>query len=115
MTTFFERLADAVAAPVTRLFTTGEQTHWISYFGAALVAAAYYYCSRRNRRRSLRGRGHANRGCRAMIHTSTFKWTGISVVVVQTGIGGPPDVRPSCTHPDARYFAIIALKSRLNQ
>ena len=49
------RLADIFLAPVTRLFDHSEQTLWVSYLGALMVAIFYYLWHRRHRKTSLKG------------------------------------------------------------
>ncbi len=49
------RLTDIALAPITRLLAPNEQTLWVSYVGAFIVAACFYLWHRRKRKTSLKG------------------------------------------------------------
>ncbi|MDC7681735.1 sterol desaturase family protein [Asticcacaulis sp. BYS171W] len=66
-----ETLIDILLAPITRLFDIQQQTVWISYLGALIVAAVFYLTSRRRRKTSLKGLWRYLFPKRLMRHPST--------------------------------------------
>ena len=50
-----QNLVEIALRPLTRLFDSTEQTLWVSYVGALVVAVCFYLWHRRKRKTSLRG------------------------------------------------------------